>query len=274
INDTIRYLSCDTNQYIRYFVGHKGPVTSLQRSPDQGSSTLLSASMDESLRIWDLEQVEPVCTIQPTGARAVADGGIVAAYDLSGAVVAAVVGSSEIKLFDAREMSRGPFLSSAIDPPVARGVAVAGVKFVPPVGDHLLLVLTDGSILVHDAATLAPLARLSAALPGAAADGSMSAPVFERMRQAFLGQSVTATPDGKSVIAGCADGSVVFWDLGRAVAQASHVAGAAEQRLPATVAPDGAWNGSHDGPVGVCAFNPLLMECATGSRSLAFWTAL
>ncbi|KAJ1717905.1 hypothetical protein LPJ61_007060, partial [Coemansia biformis] len=137
INDTIRYLSCDTNQYIRYFVGHKDAVTSLQRSPNQASSTLLSAALDGSVRIWDLDQVDPACTVTPTGTRSVADGGIAAAHDPSGAVVAVAVGSAEIQLLDVRELARGPFLSALIEPPGAKGAAIAGVQFIPPTGDHI-----------------------------------------------------------------------------------------------------------------------------------------
>ncbi|KAJ2785185.1 WD repeat-containing protein 82 [Coemansia javaensis] len=270
INDTIRYLSCDTNQYIRYFVGHRAAVTSLQRAPDgaAGAPALLSAAMDGSVRLWDLDRPDAVCALEPPAPGSVARGGIAAAYDPSGAVVAVAVGSAELQLYDVRELARGPFLSAPMDR--ARGAAVARVQFVPPAGDCILLAMTDGTIAARDAFSLRPLATLSRAEPGAHPPADPEAPVLGEMRRAFLGQNVTATPDGRAIVAGCASGGVAFWDTARVLAQDHH-----HHNHPGPARhldPDGVWSGSHDGPVSACAFNPCFLECVTGSDSLALWT--
>ncbi|KAJ2643051.1 hypothetical protein GGH99_008619, partial [Coemansia sp. RSA 1285] len=108
LNDTVRYLSYETNQFIRYFVGHSGRVTSLQRSPD-GSSTMMSAALDGTVRIWDLGVSGPTVTVNPellAGNASVKTSGIAASYDPSASIVAVVLASSETHLFDVREMKR------------------------------------------------------------------------------------------------------------------------------------------------------------------------
>ncbi|KAI8322637.1 WD40 repeat-like protein, partial [Martensiomyces pterosporus] len=116
LNDTIRYLSYETNQYIRYFVGHKEFVTSLDRSPVGGMAAVMSAALDGTVNIWDLNAVRPASTAVPAckSGSSARDGGIVAAYDPSGMVIAAAVASSEVQLFDVREVARGPFKTAPI----------------------------------------------------------------------------------------------------------------------------------------------------------------
>ncbi|KAJ2358801.1 hypothetical protein GGF43_000565 [Coemansia sp. RSA 2618] len=247
INDTIRYLSYETNQFIRYFVGHTGLVTSLERAP--GGDGLVSGSVDGTVRVWGLDEIRPVCTVDVGGGENVA-----AAYDPSGMVVAVAVGSREVRMYDVRKMTRGPFVSA----PVSVGMRVAGIQFVPPTGDHVLLAMSDGSAVLLDAFQLSSCAVLS---------GTGGSPHDGAATQQCFGQRITTTPDGRMAIAGCDNGSVVFWDLDRALANA-------DAKGPVVCKPDGMWNGSHDGPVGICAFNPLMMECATGSQSLTLWTSV
>ncbi|PIA18341.1 WD40 repeat-like protein [Coemansia reversa NRRL 1564] len=277
INDTIRYLSYETNQYLRYFVGHKGMVTSLQRSPIPGSGTILSAAMDGTVNLWDLEQINPVSVVKPTcsSGGSIEVGGIAAAYDPSGTAIAVAVGSTEIQLFDVRKLTRGPFMSSPVERQlIAREVVVAGVQFLPTVGDHMLLAMSNGIIAVLDAFTLKIQAVLSSTWPGAASvvdNTDLSA--LEKMQQAFLGQNVTAAPDGKTVIVGGESGDIAFWHIQEVLNSGSrHGNGNSGLKSLAPVRPDGSWNGSHDGPVSACAFNPHMMECVSGSRSLALWT--
>lgn len=51
-NDTIRYLSLHDNSFRRYFVGHTARVNCLEMCPT--SDQFLSTSMDNTLRLWDL----------------------------------------------------------------------------------------------------------------------------------------------------------------------------------------------------------------------------
>ncbi|KAI9500637.1 WD40-repeat-containing domain protein [Coemansia spiralis] len=252
INDTIRYLSCETNQFIRYFVGHSLMVTSLQRSPE-GSTTMVSAALDGTVRLWDWETVNPVATVRPSvppgRLRGIEDSGIVAAFDPSGAVVAVAVASSELQLFDVREMSRGPFKTSTL-PSVSSlgGPLVAGMHFVPPVGDYILLAMTDGTSHIVDAfsldhhATLVPTMHdnLSSSTHSFSIDGSNANgnSAISQMQKAFLGQRLTITPDGKTAIAGGDNGSVIYWDISQM--------GGLDAQTPFQLSPVGVWSGSHN----------------------------
>ncbi|KAJ2462291.1 hypothetical protein GGI02_005495 [Coemansia sp. RSA 2322] len=268
INDTIRYLSYDTNQYIRYFVGHSRQVTSLQRSPV--AATVMSAALDGVVNVWDLGSVKPASTVTPAclAAGGVLERGIAAAYDPSGMVVAVAVGSAELQLYDIREITRGPFKSQSIRD-VSGHALVAGIQFTPPLGDQLLLAMTDGSCQLLDAFSLQPRAHLiRASAPGSRLNGSraMGGDALSSMQAAHLGQNVSVTPDGRSVIAGDDLGSILHWSISQPAS--GHLAEQGTVQLE----PSGVWNGSHDGAAGVCAFHPHIMECVTGSQSLAFWT--
>ncbi|KAJ1886199.1 hypothetical protein LPJ66_009747 [Kickxella alabastrina] len=261
INDTIRYLSFETNQYVRYFVGHSGLVTSLQRTP--GSSGLMSAAMDGTVCLWDLEVVNPTSTVKVGGK----DGGVVAAYDPSGMVVAVSVGSTEVRLYDVREITRAPFLSWSIaNMLVPEGPLVAGIKFVPPLGDFLILAMTDGTSRIWSSHTGEHVATLANTVSDHSAKGNASAAIA-KMSDAHLGHNLTVTPDGKTVLVGRHNGSVAYWDISH-IAEPTSSGSAGHQ----DIAPGGILNGRHDGPVSVCAFNPLVMECITASTSMALWS--
>ncbi|KAJ1721272.1 hypothetical protein LPJ53_004189 [Coemansia erecta] len=236
VDDTIRYLSYETNQYLRYFVGHKARVCSLQRAEAEGAAKggVVSADKDGWVCLWDLGVPAAVARVKE---------GCVAAWDPSGMVVG-VAGSSGVGLLDAREMSRGPFLRLAMQPGQAGPV---GIRWVPPLGDHLLAMLADGSTQLWDARE--GVLRTTLAGDKRKLDSGCGG-----------GQDTTVTPDGSVVLGGRADGSVAYWDVARAM------------RKGGVVAADGLLNGSHSGPVSVCAFNPAFMECVTASTSLSLWT--
>lgn len=54
-DDTIRYLSLHSNQYVRYFRGHKSRVVTMEVSPKD--DTFLSGSVDDKVLLWDLRSV-------------------------------------------------------------------------------------------------------------------------------------------------------------------------------------------------------------------------
>ncbi|KAJ2657240.1 hypothetical protein IWW48_004607 [Coemansia sp. RSA 1200] len=276
LNDTVRYLSYETNQFIRYFVGHSGKVTNLQRSPD-GSSTMMSAALDGTVRIWDLGASGPTITVNPelfAGNANVRTPGIAASYDPSASIVAVVLASSEIQLFDVREMKRGPFKTAPLLHNITTESDVVGVKFVPPFGDCILISMADGTNQIVDAFTLECRLKLGLAAHSngvkersrvLADEGS---PASKPVLHEYMSQRVTVTPDGRTVITGCDNGSVVYWDISRTKNL--------EEKLPVLLNPAGVWNDMHqDGDViGVCSFNPHLMECLTGSSSLALWSVM
>ncbi|KAJ1647783.1 hypothetical protein J3B02_000095 [Coemansia erecta] len=262
INDTIRYLSFETNQYLRYFVGHKGFVTSLKRNPD--GRCLMSAAIDGTVRLWDLNTVNPTSSVDVCGR----DAGVSAAYDPSGMVVAVSVDSSQIRLFDVRELTRGPFFSWSIGATKATGnstipATVSGVTFVPPLGDFLMLAMTDGSVQTWNTQTGDFVVSLT---PSPTKDLGHAAAI-DKMRDTFLGQNLSVTPDGRTVLCGCRDGNIAYWDISRLLQNAQ-----SDTDVPRSISPDGLWNGSHTGPVGVCAFNPFVMECFTAAISLSIWS--
>ncbi|KAJ2704796.1 hypothetical protein FB645_002986 [Coemansia sp. IMI 203386] len=266
INDTIRYLSFETNQYLRYFVGHSAFVTSLQRNND--GRCLMSASVDGSVRLWDLNTVNATSTAKVGGQI----GGVAAAYDPSGMVVAVAVDANQIQLLDVREFSRGPFASWSIsnttgDPSLMSKPVVSGIRFIPPLGDLLLLAMTDGSTQLWDTQTSSHIATLSAGPTNTMGktEEKEEAPAIEFMKRTFLGQNLSVTPDGSTVLCGGRDGNVAYWDVKR-ILQTS------ERDGQVAISPDGLWSGSHTGPVGVCAFNPFVMECFTAATSLSIWS--
>ncbi|KAJ2831698.1 hypothetical protein GGI24_001496 [Coemansia furcata] len=195
-------------------------------------------------------------------------------------VICVAVGSAELQLYDVREVLKGPFKSQSISD-IAGQALVAGVRFIPPLGDHILLAMTDGSCHLFDSFSLQHCATLrDADLPsdvngaGFAAINGIGGGGFalSKMQDSHLGQNVTVTPDGKTVVVGGRNGSISFWDISRYTSAEAN-ASSASTLQPSVLAPDGVWNGSHDGPVGVCAFNPQIMECITGAQTLAIWTS-
>jgi len=53
-DQTLRYWSLHDNSYLRYFKGHRDKVTSIAMSPLD--DTFLSASLDNTVRLWDLRR--------------------------------------------------------------------------------------------------------------------------------------------------------------------------------------------------------------------------
>ncbi|KAI7832032.1 WD40-repeat-containing domain protein [Kickxella alabastrina] len=255
INDTIRYLSFETNQYVRYFVGHSGLVTSLQRTP--GSSGLMSAAMDGTVCLWDLEVVNPTSMVKVGGK----DGGVVAAYDPSGMVVAVSVGSTEVRLYDVREITRAPFSLGLLPT-----CSCQKDPWLLELNLLLILAMTDGTSRVWSSHTGEHVATLANTVSDHSGKGNASGAIA-KMSGAHLGHNLTVTPDGKTVLAGRHNGSVAYWDISH-IAEAMSSGSAGHQ----DIAPGGTLNGRHDGPVSVCAFNPLVMECITASTSMALWS--
>ncbi|ORX72347.1 WD40 repeat-like protein, partial [Linderina pennispora] len=233
VNDEIRYMSLETNQYIRYFAGHTSNVISMSLC---STNSLVSGDVDGCVYLWDLNVPKPVGSLN-VQARAVVD------CDGHGLTVAAVNGESgELSLFDVRQLGKGAFGSARLD---IYGQQIDSLQVMPPSGDRLIVTMDDGSHSIVDAFSLQPMLRLNAPR------SSAKQPVQQRC---------TVTPDGNAVIAGCADGSIVMWEI----------AGMEERGGSTDVSC--VWGGLHDdGAVNVCAFNPHLMMCATASESLAFW---
>ena len=111
--DTIRYLSLSSNQYIRYFKGHKAQVSNIEVNPLQ--NTFMSTSFDKTIKFWDLK------ASTPTGSLNVGNN-IVAGYDPQGIVVGVGNGPSltdgsrigKISLYNLKNYDMGPFIECQV----------------------------------------------------------------------------------------------------------------------------------------------------------------
>ena len=148
--ETIRYLSLYDNSYLRYFRGHRDRVLSLSVSP--AADTFVSASLDATVRLWDLRQsaCQGVVHMPRTAPAARGTPWALAAFDPTGSVFAvaaphAAPGTAEVKLFDAAQYERGPFSAAAV-PGVPEAVSL---QFSPD-GQRLLLLTAGHRLLLLD----------------------------------------------------------------------------------------------------------------------------
>lgn len=143
INDDIRLLNIPDTKYVRYFVGHKLPVISLDMCPEYGGNAFLSTSLDRTLRIWDTRAVNHQSILH-------AKGHVIGAYDREGITFAAGIDSKWIKLYDSRYFERGPFSTFQIDK--TRGCQWQKLKFAPD-GRTILITTRNSLICQIDAYT-------------------------------------------------------------------------------------------------------------------------
>lgn len=101
VDDGIRYLSMHDNNFIRYFKGHTGRVTSLCLNP--GSDNFLSASLDNTVKLWD-------CRSSTAQGELKFNDPYLAAYDASASVIAIASPPAQvIVLYDLRNFDKPPF---------------------------------------------------------------------------------------------------------------------------------------------------------------------
>jgi COMPASS component SWD2 len=229
---TLRHLSLHTNQYIRYFKGHRARVTSLALSPK--SDLFLSAALDSTIRLWDLRSNSCQGLLRRAGRSAVQ-------FDPTGAVFAVGAGSNSLKLYDTRHFDNGPFLNielTQLHACIGRDGAVqwTDLKFGAD-GATLLASTAGGIVYLFDAfsgellQTFGPHVRNVDVPP-------------PRLEASF-------TPDGKFVLCGADDGSIAVYNTSNGA-------------LAAT------WRG-HSKPVSAVRFNPRLMMAASACNTLALW---
>ena len=106
-DDTIRYLSLSSNQYIRYFKGHKAQVSNIKVDPVH--NTFASSSYDGTVKFWDLKVSSAIGSIS-IGQNSVCG------FDPHGVVVAIgryPLGESRngtLGLYDLKTFDKGPFV--------------------------------------------------------------------------------------------------------------------------------------------------------------------
>lgn len=101
VDHGIRYLSTHDDSFIRYFKGHTDRVTCLTMCP--GNDTFLSASQDNTVKLWDLKSASAQGSLNLQGAT-------LTAYDPSATVIAiASPATHSILLYDLRLFDKPPF---------------------------------------------------------------------------------------------------------------------------------------------------------------------
>jgi len=185
-DESLRYLSLHDNRYLRYFKGHRGRVVSVSLSPK--SDLFLSASMDRTVRLWDLRSHACQGLLRATSAPC-------AAFDEQGLIFAASSGESMVQLFDVRAYEKGPFKALPL-PTDAGPVTVTQIKF--SLSGEDLLVTSERRIHVMDAFD-GRIKHIFSPVPPAAHVG--------------LGTPLEASfsPDSQFVLSGGGDGAVRVW---------------------------------------------------------------
>ncbi|KAL0273683.1 UNVERIFIED_CONTAM: hypothetical protein PYX00_006306 [Menopon gallinae] len=159
VDDTIRYLSLHDNKFIRYFPGHTKKVVSLCISPVE--DTFLSASLDKTLRLWDLRSPNCQGLMHLSGRP-------IAAYDPEGLIFAAGVNSDSVKLYDLRSFDKDAFHGT----PLQTFTGHLNNKGIPieasfsPDSQFVFSGSTDGRVHVWNAETGYKVSVLNANHPG------------------------------------------------------------------------------------------------------------
>lgn len=179
----IRYLSLHDNAYLAVFEGHTDRVVDLEMSPID--DTLLSSSVDGSVRLWDLRL--PDCQ----GVFEIGSRGAVG-YDPSGVVAGVATGTNQVMLYDVRSFDKGPFDTFSV-PQTSRTYAIVSIEF--SVDGKLLLVSTDDTpVFVLDAF-----------------EGNAVSTLVDRANSGRLPIRSSFSADGAFVASGSEGGAVLVW---------------------------------------------------------------
>jgi COMPASS component SWD2 len=200
-DDAIRYLSIYDNKYLRYFKGHTGKVTSLKMSPQD--DTFLSASLDETVRLWDLRT--PNC--QGLMSTVSGMGPSVVGFDQTGLVFGVGMQSNYLRLYDLKNYENGPFASfdlnqllKTVNDPTTNEYT----SYTPQWSD--IKFSNDGNnILINTKMDIIYLID--------AFNGNVKHMIKGRVNQSGLDLDANFTPCGKYIYSGSQDGSIFFWEV-------------------------------------------------------------
>ncbi|THH18116.1 hypothetical protein EW146_g2810 [Bondarzewia mesenterica] len=259
-DDTIRYHSLHDNKYLQYFKGHKQKVVSLEMSPvDDG---FMSASMDKTVRLWDLRA--PTCrgllNLPATP---------VVAYDSTGVVFAVAVNQfSRILLYDHANFDKAPFLTITLEDPSLtlisyppRAIYITSMTFSSN-GKYLLIGCSGDAHYIMDAFEGHLLAKLEGHV--GLERRRIDSPSSIEPQRGCSGEEVSWTPDSNYVMSGSLDGRVCVWDVQNL--QPKTEMKPSLMRLQPIAKMDG-----HPGPSRCLKFNPRLAMMCTAGAELAFW---
>ena len=257
VDNAIRCLSLADNQYIRYYKGHKGQVTSIEVNPVQ--NMFLSASMDYSVKLWDLKSSSPIGNID-IGQQSVVT------FDPQGIVFAVgkfpdPSGSSSfgsVSFYDVKNMEKGPFAS--VEVPVLAKQTWNKLEFSN--NGKCLLISTDSpEHYLLDAFLGQLLTTLSTSQ--SLDEGWMS------YKYPYTGTS-TFSPCGKFLLIGSPQSTVLLFDLNsiKTTDGESHTVHVDDN--PVRLQPFKVLNTSQ-GIAKNIAFNPKLLTFATADNTVSLW---
>jgi len=191
----------------------------------------ISGGMDDTIRFWDLRTNVCQGILRRKGVPSVA-------FDPQGLVVAIATAVNVVKLYDVRDLEKGPFSTFHLEHNAP--VQWAGMKFSND--EKLILLWTEKCVVfVIDAFSGGKLFEFTTVQ-----NESTLGPAPPQMEASF-------TPDSQYIIAGAADGNIQVWSatLGTKICE---------------------WSG-HAGPVNCVQWNPKTCMAVSSDQNgiLAFW---
>eukprot|EP00241_Pyramimonas_parkeae_P012194 CAMPEP_0114224450 /NCGR_PEP_ID=MMETSP0058-20121206/114_1 /TAXON_ID=36894 /ORGANISM="Pyramimonas parkeae, CCMP726" /LENGTH=273 /DNA_ID=CAMNT_0001334927 /DNA_START=6 /DNA_END=824 /DNA_ORIENTATION=- len=189
-DETLRYHSLHDNRYLRYFKGHRDQVVAVCMNPK--NDAFLSASLDKTIRLWDLRTnacqglLQVQCAIQPS-----------VAYDQQGLVFAVATEDGVLKMYDARQYEKGPFTTFNTQSVMPGGKPNTFVSLQFTYDGRKILASTPRQLIVLDA--YEGLFKRNLQLPN-------GPPHTERL---LFGCSFS--PDDTYIVAGAPDSAVRVW---------------------------------------------------------------
>lgn len=205
IDDGIRYLSMHDNNFIRYFKGHTGRVTSLSLNPSNDS--FMSTGMDNTVKLWDVRSASAQGQLN-------FESPWFGTYDPSATVIA--VGSppaQTVHLYDLRNYDKPPFATFDLNSLETRfeskgqrqGAGWTGMEFSN--NGKLVLISTNGVghylLDAYSGDLLAFLQRPHGAdLSHLAPGDELPKPEPDGPTPSYLQGSACFSPDGNYVIGG------------------------------------------------------------------------
>ena len=183
---TIRCHCTHRNRFLQEFRGHSAQVTQLEVCPED--DTFISASLDKTVRFWDLRIKKCCALLEVETAPAVT-------YSADAKIFAVVSSSTQVKLYNTKDYTKGEF-----DTFILPSEDWTHVRFTPD-GLRMVLSARSGRLIVLDAytgdMTVDLVAPQKARAPGAP----------------HLGFEPACSADSRFVIRGTENGCVVAWDL-------------------------------------------------------------
>jgi len=256
VDHGIRYLCMHDNSFIRYFKAHTDRVTSLSMSP--GADNFISASLDNTVRLWDCRTPNPQGQLNFTSCY-------LTAYDPSATVIAiASPPAQTVCLYDLKNYDKAPFASFDlfdIEQKFSKdhGMRVAegwsGLEFSNN-GKYLLIATNGAGHYVLDAFD-GKLVHFLRRPSGATSHLAPGDPLPTSGTTTYTQADAAFSPDGRYVISGNgAQNGLLVWDVfdkpGQPVLD------------PVTELPS-------QRPATVVAYNPRHNLIASAEREVCLW---